>query len=80
MDACGGGDSQDPAVSIPMVTVGYVLQRSKLEVKVVAELHADGNFRDQTAIPAGMVTKIVKVGDLVVPRFVSEWYEAVNEV
>ena len=70
LDAAGGGDTANPTHPIPMVTVGFLVENTEGHVTIAAELHSNGDLRDMTTIPRGIVKSLKRVGSVRVPAWV----------
>ena len=58
----------------PVVTVGFVLEDLPDRVTIISELFSDGDTRQSTSIPRGVIKQIRTVGHVKAPAFVKKWH------
>jgi hypothetical protein len=68
-------EAKRPLSPIPAVTFGVVEKADDEQVQVAGEFFANRDTRLRSSLPAGMVSKLVKVGQIALPVEFAEWRE-----
>lgn len=59
----------EKADTVTAVTIGVILEQTARQVVIASEVFGDKTSRHYTAIPKGMVRRVVKVGNVKLPEF-----------
>ena len=69
IDASKNPEENDPLpIPVPTVTVGFVAEDTRARSTLVMEVFADGDMRDKTSIPRGMILRTLLDVRIKVPK------------